>query len=274
MAIRCLTRAVLPTTKSLAAIFAQSYSTAASSSGVLSRPSFVLRLRPLAAAACAFYPRLLSPAISTRGFATLQTASSTNDQDPKSEPFDGRDFEHWLVFMNMPPEIVTRDQLIDYYIKTLAVIVGSEEEARMKIYSVSTKYYAAFGALVSEETAYRIRALNNVIYLCPDSYLDVKNKVYGGEPFINGQAVPYDPKYHEMYHRNMARATRTIDIVKTRNMEREHGQSKQRRPTEQLVRPPPPPNAPNAGGLNVPGRVITYLIGGVANLICKLNRKK
>ncbi|CAA0815809.1 Multiple organellar RNA editing factor 8-chloroplastic/mitochondrial [Striga hermonthica] len=222
MAIRYLTRAVLPTTKSLAAIFSQSYSTAASSSGVLSRSSFALRLRPLAAAACVFYPRLLSPAICTRWFATPQTASSTNDQDPnwsKSEPFDGRDFKHWAVFVNLPPEIVTRDQIIDYYIKTLAVIVGSEEEARMKIYSVSTRYYVAFGALVSEETAYKIKAIYNVVFVLPDLYLDVENKVYGGEPFIKGQAVPYDPKYHEVYLRNKARMTRPIDIVKTRNFE-------------------------------------------------------
>ncbi|KAG6424467.1 hypothetical protein SASPL_114885 [Salvia splendens] len=39
--------------------------------------------------------------------------------------------------------------------------------------------------------------LPKVRWVLPDSYLDVKNKDYGGEPFINGLAVPYDPKYHE-----------------------------------------------------------------------------
>lgn len=33
----------------------------------------------------------------------------------------------------------------------------SEEEARMKIYSVSTRCYYAFGALVSEELSYKIK---------------------------------------------------------------------------------------------------------------------
>lgn len=33
----------------------------------------------------------------------------------------------------------------------------SEEEARMKIYSVSTRHYYAFGALVSEELSYKIK---------------------------------------------------------------------------------------------------------------------
>lgn len=33
----------------------------------------------------------------------------------------------------------------------------SEDEARMKIYSVSTKHYYAFGALVDEETSYKLK---------------------------------------------------------------------------------------------------------------------
>ncbi|KAH1120821.1 hypothetical protein J1N35_003981 [Gossypium stocksii] len=64
-----------------------------------------------------------------------------------------------------------------------------EDEARMKIYSVSTRHYYAFGALVFEEVSYKIKELPGVRWVLPDSYLDVKNKDYGGEPFINGQAV-------------------------------------------------------------------------------------
>lgn len=37
----------------------------------------------------------------------------------------------------------------------------SEEEARMKIYSVSTRCYYAFGALVSEELSYKIKGLSS-----------------------------------------------------------------------------------------------------------------
>lgn len=35
----------------------------------------------------------------------------------------------------------------------------SEDEARMKIYSVSTKHYFAFGAPVSEELSYEIKSM-------------------------------------------------------------------------------------------------------------------
>nr|AAU44407.1 hypothetical protein AT1G53260 [Arabidopsis thaliana] len=77
----------------------------------------------------------------------------------------------------------------------------------MKFYSVSHKCYFAFGALVSEDLSHKIKELPKVKWVLPDSYLDGKNKDYGGEPFIDGKAVPYDPKYHEEWIRNNANAT-------------------------------------------------------------------
>jgi hypothetical protein len=41
----------------------------------------------------------------------------------------------------------------------LYVFVNSEEEARMKIYSVSTRHYFAFGALVSEELSFKLKGI-------------------------------------------------------------------------------------------------------------------
>lgn len=46
-----------------------------------------------------------------------------------------------------------------------SILVCSEEEARKKIYSVSTKHYFAFGALVSEELSYKIKSES--FLLCP-----------------------------------------------------------------------------------------------------------
>ncbi|CAK9134113.1 unnamed protein product [Ilex paraguariensis] len=169
------------------------------------------------------YANLSSAETTVRSFATRQTSSSLNDPNPNwsNRPpketilLDGCDFEHWLIVLEKPECEPTRDEIIDSYIKTLAMVVGSEEEARMKIYSVSTKHYFAFGALVSEELSYKMKELPRVRWVLPDSYLDVRNKNYGGmdlhllkfgEPFINGQAVPYDPKYHEEWVRNNARA--------------------------------------------------------------------
>jgi hypothetical protein len=39
-------------------------------------------------------------------------------------------------------------------------VYGSEEEARRKIYSVSTRCYYAFGALVPEEVSYKIKGIS------------------------------------------------------------------------------------------------------------------
>jgi hypothetical protein len=149
-----------------------------------------------------------------------------------------------------PPEgNPTRDEIIDRYIKTLAQIVGSEEEARMKIYSVSTKHYFAFGCLVSEELSYKIKPLPNVRWVLPDSYLDPRTKDYGGEPFINGQAVPYDPKYHEDWVRNNARCNerrsndRPRNFDRSRNFERRREMQQQARQNYQRPPPPPPPRA-------------------------------
>ncbi|KAL3353257.1 hypothetical protein AABB24_020979 [Solanum stoloniferum] len=237
------------------------------------------RLRPISAVAANLRNVSPAPTPFSRGFATRQTSSSLNDPNPNwsNRPpketilLDGCDFEHWLVVMEKPEGDPTRDEIIDSYIKTLATIVGSEEEARMKIYSVSTRHYFAFGALVSEELSYKLKELPKVRWVLPDSYLDVRNKDYGGEPFINGQAVPYDPKYHEEWVRNNARANernrrndRPRNFDRSRNFERRREMQNQpsQNPGSNMaaggppnMRNAPPPNMggmqqPNMGGMH------------------------
>ncbi|OWM88610.1 multiple organellar RNA editing factor 8, chloroplastic/mitochondrial [Punica granatum] len=230
------------------------------------------RLRPLSAASAEF--RLCCTAsFAARSFSTRATSSSLNDPSPNwsNRPpketilLDGCDFEHWLVVMEKPSGEPTRDEIIDSYIKTLAKVIGSEEEARMKIYSVSTRHYFAFGALVSEEDSYKLKELEGVRWVLPDSYLDVKNKDYGGEPFINGQAVPYDPKYHEEWVRNNARANernrrndRPRNFDRSRNFERRR-ENMQNNSNPQYGAPPNqggapfPPNNASSGMPPNPG---------------------
>lgn len=61
----------------------------------------------------------------------------------------------------------------------------SEEEARMKIYSVSTRHYFAFGALVSEELSYKIKGICVVVFnlrvlfmFCASEFFLKKNLVF------------------------------------------------------------------------------------------------
>ncbi|RYR63716.1 hypothetical protein Ahy_A04g021483 isoform B [Arachis hypogaea] len=204
---------IIPKSLTLTPFISRSLSS--STSTTLAAASFLRRLRPLASVAYPTLRGLFLPSRSSSAlFSTRASTSSLNDPNPNwsNRPpketilLDGCDFEHWLVVMEKPEGDPTRDEIIDSYIKTLAQVIGSEEEARMKIYSVSTRHYFAFGALVSEELSYKIKELPRVRWVLPDSYLNVKEKDYGGEPFINGQAVPYDPKYHEEWVRNNARA--------------------------------------------------------------------
>ncbi|PON45704.1 Multiple organellar RNA editing factor 8/mitochondrial [Parasponia andersonii] len=251
----------LPKTLTLASFLSRSLSNSASISTVQSRSSVSLlhRLRPLAGAIVIHGS--VSPASAIRCFSSNTTSSSLKDPNPNwsNRPpketilLDGCDFEHWLVVMEPPEGDVTRDEIIDSYIKTLAMVVGSEDEARMKIYSVSTRCYFAFGALVSEELSYKIKELPRVRWVLPDSYLDVKNKDYGGEPFVDGQAVPYDPKYHEEWLRNNARANernrrndRPRNFDRSRNFERRR-ENMQNRDFQRGAPPIPNQSVQNAG---------------------------
>ncbi|XP_066388654.1 multiple organellar RNA editing factor 8, chloroplastic/mitochondrial-like [Miscanthus floridulus] len=255
-------------------------------------------LRPLAAAA-SLLPAgtgaaAAAPGAGVRCFATQPATSSLRDSSPNwsNRPpketilLDGCDFEHWLIVMEPPPgdasnPDITRDEIIDSYIKTLAQVVGSEEEARQKIYSVSTRHYFAFGALVSEELSYKLKEMPKVRWVLPDSYLDVKNKDYGGEPFVNGEAVPYDPKYHEEWVRNNARANersrrndRPRNFDRSRNFERrrENMQNYQNRdgpPAQGFNGPPLPPGQnqmpPHHGQGNMPPPPPPHAGGGQPN---------
>ncbi|CAH8358290.1 unnamed protein product [Eruca vesicaria subsp. sativa] len=257
MATHTISRSFLRSpTKSLSTLFTRSFSSSAPLAKTTPASSLLTRSRPLVAA-------LSSVArggfVSLKGLSTQATSSSLNDPNPNwsNRPpketilLDGCDFEHWLVVMEPPEGDLTRDEIIDGYIKTLAQIVGSEEEARMKIYSVSTRCYFAFGALVSEDLSHKLKELPKVRWVLPDSYLDVRNKDYGGEPFIDGKAVPYDPKYHEEWIRNNARANernrrndRPRNFDRSRSFERRRenpaGGPPQRSPMGSA--PPPPPH--------------------------------
>lgn len=104
---------------------------------------------------------------------------------------DGCDYEHWLVVMEFLDGDAkpTEEQMINEYVKTLATVVGSEEEAKKKIYSVCTSTYTGFGALISEELSLKLKGLPGVLWVLPDSYLDVPNKDYGGDLYIDGKVI-------------------------------------------------------------------------------------
>ncbi|KAI4317539.1 hypothetical protein L6164_025402 [Bauhinia variegata] len=131
------------------------------------------------------------------GYSPLNDPSPNWSNRPPKETIllDGCDYEHWLIVMEFPEDLKPSEQeMIDAYVKTLAQVVGSEEEAKKKIYSVSTTTYTGFGALISEELSYKVKGLPGVLWVLPDSYLDVPNKDYGGDLFVDGKVIPR-PQY-------------------------------------------------------------------------------
>ncbi|KAK8970731.1 hypothetical protein KSP40_PGU004906 [Platanthera guangdongensis] len=73
------------------------------------------------------------------------------------------------------------------------------EEAKKNMYAFSTTTYTGFQCTVSEETSEKFKGLPGVLCVLLDSYIDVKNKDYGGDKYINGEIIPctyptYRPK--------------------------------------------------------------------------------
>ncbi|CAK9142639.1 unnamed protein product [Ilex paraguariensis] len=112
----------------------------------------------------------------------------------------GCDYNHWLIVMEFPKDPApTREQMIDTYLNTLTTVLGSMEEAKKNMYAFSTTTYTGFQCTVSEETSEKFKGLPGVLWVLPDSYIDVKNKDYGGDKYINGEIIPcqyptYQPK--------------------------------------------------------------------------------
>ncbi|KAH6792833.1 plastid developmental protein DAG [Perilla frutescens var. hirtella] len=112
----------------------------------------------------------------------------------------GCDYNHWLIVMDFPKDPApTREQMIDTYLNTLATVLGSMEEAKKNMYAFSTTTYTGFQCTVSEETSEKFKGLPGVLWVLPDSYIDVKNKDYGGDKYVNGEIIPcqyptYQPK--------------------------------------------------------------------------------
>ncbi|RWR95267.1 multiple organellar RNA editing factor 3, mitochondrial-like protein [Cinnamomum micranthum f. kanehirae] len=188
----------LVTRRSLASFISRTLSSSPSPS----LPNSLFRSRSRFALAILESPPQLGPdsrKIPTRskttsgsGYSPLNDPSPNWSNRPPKETIllDGCDYEHWLIVMefseNPKP---SEDEMIASYVKTLTAVVGSEEEAKKKIYSVCTTTYTGFGALISEELSYKVKGLPGVLWVLPDSYLDVPNKDYGGDLFIDGKVI-------------------------------------------------------------------------------------
>lgn len=125
---------------------------------------------------------------------------SSSSEPRETIMLPGCDYNHWLIVMEFPKDPApTREQMIDTYLNTLATVLGSMEEAKKNMYAFSTTTYTGFQCTVDEATSEKFKGLPGVLWVLPDSYIDVKNKDYGGDKYINGEIIPcqyptYQPK--------------------------------------------------------------------------------
>ncbi|PPD66212.1 hypothetical protein GOBAR_DD36911 [Gossypium barbadense] len=97
---------------------------------------------------------------------TITSADSDNDiedSDDESSPrpsvlLDESYYDHWLIILDFPerPKPL-EEEMIDAYVKTQACVVGSEEEAKKRIYSVCTTRYTGFRAFFSVDLIDELR---------------------------------------------------------------------------------------------------------------------
>ncbi|KAI4296544.1 hypothetical protein L6164_036494 [Bauhinia variegata] len=117
--------------------------------------------------------------------------SAKRSSSSEREELPGCDYNHWLIVMEFPKDPApTREQMIDTYLNTLATVLGSMEEAKKNMYAFSTATYTGFQCTVDEATSEKFKGLPGVLWVIPDSYVDVKNKDYGGDKYINGEIIP------------------------------------------------------------------------------------
>ncbi|KAE8766614.1 multiple organellar RNA editing factor 9, chloroplastic-like [Hordeum vulgare] len=190
--------AALPTAAAAGRVAASAFTFPAKPSA----SSFSAASLPRAAAAAAAFPAIaLAPAggLQRRRRPTAAGAAPGSEQR-ETILLPGCDYNHWLIVMEFPKDPApTREQMIDTYLNTLATVLGSMEEAKKNMYAFSTTTYTGFQCTVDEETSEKFKGLPGVLWVLPDSYIDVKNKDYGGDKYINGEIIPctyptYQPK--------------------------------------------------------------------------------
>ncbi|GLT76469.1 hypothetical protein SLA2020_481240 [Shorea laevis] len=157
--------------------------------------------------------------------------SSSSSEPRETIILPGCDYNHWLIVMEFPKDpATTREQMIETYLNTLATVLGSMEEAKKNMYAFSTTTYTGFQCTVDEATSEKFKGLPGVLWVLPDSYIDVKNKDYGGDKYINGEIIPSSyPTYQPKQRGNNSK------YQSKRYERRRDGPPPQRRPRQQAT---------------------------------------
>ncbi|TYI48475.1 hypothetical protein E1A91_D13G251000v1 [Gossypium mustelinum] len=121
------------------------------------------------------------------GYSPLNDPSPNSSSPRPSVLLDDSSYEHWLIILEFPERPKPLEgEMIDAYVKTLASVVGSEEEAKKRIYSVCTTRYTGFRAFFSEHLVEKLGELPRVRWVLPVRYCS-RDHYYAGDLFVDGK---------------------------------------------------------------------------------------
>ncbi|KAL5726812.1 hypothetical protein ACHQM5_000066 [Ranunculus cassubicifolius] len=90
--------------------------------------------------------------------------------------------DHWLIHVKPQRSRPSSERkTLELCIQLLAEVLGSEEDAKRKIYIVWSNTISGFGAEIDKATSERLKDRSDVLTVLPDFAFDVKNKASGGE---------------------------------------------------------------------------------------------
>ncbi|KAF5187068.1 Organelle rrm domain-containing protein 1 protein [Thalictrum thalictroides] len=118
--------------------------------------------------------------IISSGSSTIRATTSTTSDSHTSSSFSSTDCSnHWIVIMKKPQEgIDSKTEVIDYYVKTLAKVLGSEKDAQMCIHNISWQTHFGFCCDIDEETRRELVRLPEILSIRPDPDVDSLEKNY------------------------------------------------------------------------------------------------
>ncbi|TYH36385.1 hypothetical protein ES332_D13G260600v1 [Gossypium tomentosum] len=126
------------------------------------------------------------------GYSPLNDPSPNCSSPRPSVLLDDSSYEHWLIILEFPerPKPL-EEEMIDAYVKTLASVVGSEEEAKRRIYAVGGRLtrYTGFRAVMSEEMAFELERFPLVEGVYRDSQDEYIEDFDGGHLLVDGKVV-------------------------------------------------------------------------------------
>ncbi|WCJ19077.1 RNA-binding (RRM/RBD/RNP motifs) family protein [Euphorbia peplus] len=121
--------------------------------------------------------------------------SSTPINATHTLPFSSTSFSsyqpgnrHWMVLMDIPPPpLISKPQIVDFYVQTLYTLLGSKKDAQMSIYDVSCDTHFGFCCEIDEQTSRKLICMPGVLSVRPDPNYNSEEKDYSSSVKSNSQ---------------------------------------------------------------------------------------